>query len=434
MTVSPLLRSNDQCSSAHVRHVRSSRSLFRATVQRHLARIVDGHIVLREGTEVRHFGNRAAELCAEIEVLDARFYRSVAMGGSLGAAEAFIAGWWRTQDLTALLRIFVRAMDAADQMDGGTARLGLIAARILHAMRPNTRMGSRRNIHAHYDLGNEFFQLFLDPTMSYSCGIFEHAGATLQEASIAKLDRICRTLALNPDDHLLEIGTGWGGLALHAAEKYGCRVTTTTISRRQHELASERVRAAGLADRITLLLKDYRDLSGQFDKVVSVEMIEAVGHRNLPSFFRTCGRCLRRDGAMLLQAITMPDHRYERYRRSADFIQRYIFPGSCVPSMSAMLRAMSKASTLQVRQMTEIGPHYARTLRLWSEAFVSRLDDLRAMGFTEAFIRCWEYYFSYCEAGFAERYIGDAHLLLTHCGSRFDAGSVTLCPPPVVDA
>ena len=423
MTASRLLREPETHVAAPRRLSAPRRSAFRSIVLRRLAQINDGHVTLREGSLVRSVGVPGAALTAEITVHDARFYRSTVLGGSLGAAEAFIAGWWTTNDLTTLLRIFVRAMDAADRLERGPARLGLLLANVLHRLRPNTRRGSRRNIFAHYDLGNEFFALFLDSTMSYSCGIFERESATLEDASVVKLDCICRKLALRREDHLLEIGTGWGGLAVHAASRYGCRVTTTTISREQHALAGERIRAAGLSDRITLLLSDYRDLRGTFDKLVSVEMIEAVGHRNLPTFFEVCGNRLRRDGAMLLQAITMPDHRYERYRKSADFIQHYIFPGSCVPSMTAMLSAMSRSSTLQVRHMEEIGPHYAKTLRCWRESFMHRAEDLRVMGFTEAFMRCWEYYFCYCEAGFEERYIGNAHLLLAHTGSRFGAAT-----------
>ena len=283
----------------------------------------------------------------------------------------------------------------------------------MHKLRGNSRSGSRRNIHAHYDLGNDFFQLFLDETMNYSCGIFETPAATLREASMAKMERVCRRLELSPSDHLMEIGTGWGGLAMHAAANYGCRVTTTTVSKEQHALAVERIREAGLAGRITVLLSDYRDLAGTCDKLVSIEMIEAVGHEYLDAYFATCGRLLEPGGRMLIQAITVPDHHYDKHRRTVDFIQQDIFPGSCIPSMAAMRGAMSRTTDLELVEIFDITPHYAETLRRWRAAFMSRLDEVRALGLPDDFIRMWEYYLAYTEAGFEERVTGDVQMLFT---------------------
>jgi len=267
--------------------------------------------------------------------------------------------------------------------------------------------------------------------MTYSSGIFEHSSATLHEASVAKLDRICRKLQLSPRDRVLEIGTGWGSFAMHAASRYGCRVTTTTISREQHALAARRIREAGLGDRVELLLADYRTLEGRFDKLVSIEMIEAVGHEYLPGYFAKCASLLDDDGRMLVQAITMPDQRYGQYLKSSDFIRRYVFPGSCVPSIGTMIGAMSAASDLKPVHLEDIGPHYAKTLRCWLENFLARADDVRALGYSDRFVRMWEYYLCYCEAGFAERYLGDVQMLLHKPKCRAEPLLPPLAPPPV---
>jgi cyclopropane-fatty-acyl-phospholipid synthase len=298
-------------------------------------------------------------------------------------------------------------------MESGWAGFAGSVYRLAHFLRRNTRTGGRKNIAAHYDLGDDFFSLFLDETMTYSCGIFEHAGSTLKEASVGKYDRICRKLALRPDDHVLEIGTGWGGFAVHAAAGYGCRVTTTTISRRQYEYAANRIREEGLEDRVEPLLSDYRDLSGSFDKLVSIEMIEAVGHQYLETFFRHCSERLTSDGMMLLQAITIPDDRYDLHTRSVDFIKRYIFPGSSIPSVSAISRATESATDMRMLHLEDITPHYARTLQEWRARFLARRDEVRALGYPESFLRMWEYYLCYCEGSFEERYNGDVQIVFT---------------------
>ncbi len=298
-----------------------------------------------------------------------------------------------------------------DSFEGGLARLVQPVRRVWHAMRRNTRSGSRRNIAAHYDLGNEFFATFLDDTLTYSCGFFERPDMSLREASIAKYDRLCRKLALAPEDHVMEIGTGWGGFALHAATRYGCMVTTTTISREQHRLATERVRSAGLGDRITVLLRDYRDLEGRFDKLVSIEMIEAVGHRFYRGFFRKCAELLKPGGHMALQAITIDPRHYNQARREVDFIKRYIFPGANIPSVPVLRHAAERRAGLSLLHLEDITPHYAETLKRWRENFVARWDRLRALGFSEEFRRLWEFYFCYCEGGFRERFLGDVQMV-----------------------
>jgi cyclopropane-fatty-acyl-phospholipid synthase len=313
-------------------------------------------------------------------------------------------------------------MDALDGLETGLARFTNPLRKAVHALRRNSRDGSRRNIAAHYDLGNDLLRCFLDETLMYSSATFEHAQQGLHEAQLARLDRICRKLELGPDDHLLEIGTGWGGLALHAAQHFGCRVTTTTISREQWTLARERVRAAGLEGRIEVLCEDYRDLTGTYDKLVSIEMIEAIGHEYHDTYFARCAQLLKPEGAMLLQAITIADQRYERARRSVDFIQRYIYPGSCIPSVAALSDSIARASDLRVFDLEDIGPHYATTLAHWRQNFRANLPRIRALGYDDTFLRMWEYYLCYCEGGFAERVLGDVMMLLVkprnRCGTR----------------
>jgi len=349
------------------------------------------------------------DLTARVRVHDTSFWADVAYGGSVGAGESYMAGHWSADDLVAALRILAANRELMDGMDKGLAALSAPLRKVLHWAARNTRGGSRRNIAAHYDLGNEFFALFLDPTMMYSSAVFERPGMTLEEAQIAKLERICRRLDLKPDERVLEIGTGWGAFALHAASRYGCHVTTTTISEQQYALARERIDAAGLAERITLLKKDYRDLEGRYDKLVSIEMIEAVGHHYFGTFFAKCAALLAPHGRMLLQAITIADQRYESARKGVDFIKRYIFPGCCIPSVTALLNAATRASDLRLVHLDDIGADYAITLRRWRENLLANVHAVRGLGHSAEFIRMWEFYFAYCEAGFAERALGDVH-------------------------
>ncbi len=383
-------------------------------VRQRLTAIERGSLVISDGPVNDRYGTASKQypLNETVRVHDSRFYSEMAFGGSIGAGEAYMQGYWSTDDLTAVMRIILQNRDVLDGMETGWARLTAPVRRALHWAARNTRGGSRRNIHAHYDLGNDFFQLFLDPTLMYSSGIFEQEGMSLEAASIAKLERICRKLDLKSGDRVIEIGTGWGGFALHAARHYGCHVTTTTISPSQHELARERVAAAGLNERITLLQQDYRDLTGQYDKLVSIEMIEAVGHQYYDTYFRKCSDLLKPSGAMLLQAITIADQRYEAAKKSVDFIQRHIFPGSCIPSVAVMTGAVARVTDMRLIDLKDIGPDYAVTLRRWRENFFANLEQVRALGYPESFIRMWEFYLCYCEAGFIERVIGDVQLLL----------------------
>ena len=380
-----------------------------------LAGLREGELTVVDGGETHTFGRRSpeCELRATIEVLHPQTYADAAFGGTVGAGEAYIGGLWRSDDLTALIRLMIVNRDVMQSMEGGAAIATAPLRRILHWLNRNSPDGSRRNIAAHYDLGNELFALMLDETMAYSCGVFERDDATLHEAQLAKFERICRKLRLSPQDHLLEIGTGWGGFAIHAAGRYGCRVTTTTISREQHEWARQKIAAAGLQDRVTLLLDDYRDLRGRYDKLVSIEMVEAVGARYLDAYTAQCGRLLEPHGAMLLQAITIQDQVYEEALESVDFIQRFVFPGSFIPSVSAITDSVRRATDMKVFHLEDIGPHYATTLRRWRDNFFARLPEVRRLGYPEAFLRMWDFYLCYCEGGFLERQIGDVQMLLT---------------------
>jgi cyclopropane-fatty-acyl-phospholipid synthase len=357
-------------------------------------------------------------LMATLRIHDGSFYRLVANNGSVGAGEAYMEGLWSCDDLVALVRLLVRNRDLLDGMESGLARLGGFAMKALHALKRNTRLGSRKNISAHYDLGNEFFKLFLDENMMYSSAIFADPSEGLETASQRKLDRICEKLDLKPSDHLLEIGTGWGGMALHAAHLYGCRVTTTTISAEQHALASERVAQAGLTDRITVLQSDYRDLQGSYDKLVSIEMIEAIGHQYLDTYFAKCASLLKPDGLALIQAITIEDHRYQQALESVDFIKRHVFPGSFIPCVTAMVESAARAGKLRLLNLEDFGGSYAATLNHWRQRFHARVDRVRALGYDDRFVRMWEFYLCYCEGGFLERSISDVHLLLARPGNR----------------
>ena len=392
--------------------------LARSLILKNLATIEQGHLTLIDGGDRQEFGRQGSELNATVRVQHPDFYRRVAFGGTIAAGESYMDGLWSCSDLTALVRIMVRNQGAQQQLESGLARLTAPLQRLLHRLNDNTRNGSRRNIAAHYDLGNDFYRLFLDPTMAYSCGIFEGDASTLEEASTAKFDRICRKLALTPGMQVLEIGTGWGGFAIHAARNYGCHVTTTTISQQQHDLAADKITACGLNNQITLLQQDYRDLTGQYDRLVSIEMVEAVGHRHLPTFFRACSDRLKPDGAALIQAITMPDHHYGRYLNAPDFINRYIFPGSCCPSLHAISEVVARVTDLRLTHLEDFSTHYARTLREWRNAFHANLEQVRNLGFDERFIRMWEYYLCYCEGGFEELFTGVTQLLFSKPGYR----------------
>ncbi len=387
--------------------------LFRRTVLLLLERVARGEIVLEDGEDRFSFGQRGDGLSATVIVRDPAAYQAVLLGGNVGAGEAYVDGLWTCDDLPSLARVLARNAGVLEAMSGGPAQFSRRVVELFSGRRRNTRAGSRRNIAYHYDLSNELFALFLDPSMTYSSAIFERHDASLAEAQVAKLDRVCQKLDLKPEDHLLEIGTGWGALAIHAARAYGCRVTTTTLSREQHRLATERVRAARLEGKVEVLLEDYRELKGQYDKLVSIEMIEAVGHAYLDDYFRACSDRLAPEGVMLLQAITIADQHHERHRAHVDFIKEYIFPGSSIPSITSIVTSTTRATDLRLSHLEDLTPHYARTLRAWRERFLGEVENVRRLGYDESFVRRWEYYLACCEGSFEEGYLGCVHMLFT---------------------
>ena len=377
--------------------------------------IQHGRVTVKEGHNEHTFGKDDPDfpLHATIIVHDASFYSDIIFGGTVGSGEAYMARSWDCHQLTDLVRIIVRNANVLSAIDGGFGKLMLPLHKAFHFLHRNSLTGSRKNIGAHYDLGNDMFELFLDPTMMYSSGIFEQEAMTMEQASIAKLDRICQKLQLSKDDTLLEIGTGWGGFAIHAAKNYGCHVTTTTISKQQFEYARNKIEEEGLSDRITLLCEDYRNLSGQYDKLVSIEMIEAVGHAYYKDYFEHCSNLLKENGMMLLQSITIADQRYQAATKEVDFIQRYIFPGGSLPSVEVIANNISQHTDMRFYQLEDIGHHYATTLSRWRQQFFDKIEQVQELGYSETFIRMWDFYLCYCEGGFRENSIGTIQLLLT---------------------
>jgi cyclopropane-fatty-acyl-phospholipid synthase len=381
-------------------------------VLRSLERIRHGRLVVESATATRTFGSGgdAATLC----VHHPRFFRRVVTGGEMGLGESYMDGDWSTPDLVPLVRLMLANRDAVASLPAPPAWLSSRIDAVAHRLRDNTRRGSRQNIHRHYDLGNAFFELFLDDSRMYSSAVFAHASDSLEAAQRHKLRLICDKLDLHPGDRVLEIGSGWGGFAMFAAATYGCRVTTTTISAEQHDYVSGLIARSGdVASRIDLRFEDYRDLRGRFDKIVSIEMFEAVGLRHYDDFFRACDRLLEPDGLMLLQTITVDDWRFRDYLGTPSWISKYIFPGAELASVAEILASLARVTTLSLHHAQQIGTHYARTLHAWRERFHQQLDAVRAQGFDERFIRMWDLYLGYCEAGFLERHIGDVQLLLT---------------------
>lgn len=388
--------------------------LCRQQVHKVLADLQTGCIEICDGSGDMLFGDEQnTKFRCQLTVTDWEAYRSIALKGSVGAGESYMTGDWSCDNLPMLIRILSLNKDQVDAMDSGWARIGKAALQVFHFFNRNTEKGSKRNIAAHYDLGNDLFELFLDSTMMYSSGIFPADDATMEEASIYKLDRICKKLQLTPDEHLVEIGTGWGSMAIHAAKYYGCKVTTTTISEEQYDYAAQKIKEEGLGDKITLLKKDYRLLEGKFDKLVSIEMIEAVGYQYLDTYIEKCGSLLKDDGVALIQAITIDDQRYEQAKKEVDFIKRYIFPGSFIPCVTAIQSAVTNNTDMKMTHLEDITPHYAKTLACWREAFLDNKDKILSLGYDETFIRLWDFYFAYCEGGFAERVIGDVHLMFS---------------------
>ena len=376
-----------------------------------LYELKDSRIIIRETNNEFVFGHANEKLSASIRILNHKFYSMVAVYGTIGAAEAYMAGYWECDDLVALIRIFAANLKQVEAMDGSAINMIKWIDLIYSRFNRNSLSGSTRNISKHYDLGNKFFELFLDPKMMYSSAIYSDQATTLEQASNNKLKEIAEKLELNERDHLLEIGTGWGGLAIFMAENYGCKVTTTTISNEQYQYAIRKVKYAGFENKITVLKQDYRNLEGEFDKLVSVEMIEAVGHKYLPTYFETCNKLLKPGGKMLLQAITIPEQRYQQAIKQVDFIQKYVFPGGCLPSVEIILHNIGKQTEFQLRNFHDITLSYAQTLADWRERYRSKVSEVRAQGYDESFIRMWDFYLCYCEAGFMEKSIGTSQLV-----------------------
>jgi cyclopropane-fatty-acyl-phospholipid synthase len=404
----------------------SQASAWRSAVLGSFAKMGKGslRIEMPDGA-VAQFGSGPADLplgvggSATIRVARECFFRKCVFSGDIGFAESFMDGDWTSPDLVAVISWFILNVDEAPTMSGSTRARSIalnllrITNRIGHAMRPNSRSSARKNISEHYDLSNDFFSLFLDPSMMYSAAKWSRAGLTLEEAQWEKNERLCRMLKLSPADHVLEIGTGWGGWALHAAKTHGCRVTTVTLSRQQFDYATRRIADAGLADKVSVRFHDFRDIEGNFDKIVSIEMVEALGHKYLPDFCRVINRSLKKDGLLAMQFITCPDARYGQFRRGVDFIQKHIFPGSLLLSLNRMNERMSKDAGMVINNVEDMGQDYALTLRRWAEAFALRTGEVNALGFDERFIRKWNYYLAYCEAAFALRNISVVQTLHT---------------------
>ena len=421
------MHSNQNVSSKNLSFVQKPNKSFtqrlaKAMVLKQFSKLTQGQLLVNENGNNYIFGSKNNDfpVSATINVLSNEMYSEIAAKGLNGAAEAFVKGLWSSDDLTRLIRIFVRNREAANQIEGGLAKLATGLFYLQHSLKRNNHKGSLRNISAHYDLGNDLFETFLDNTKMYSCAIFENENSSLEQASINKIERICKKLELSSNDHVLEIGTGWGGFAIFAAKNFGCKITTTTISQKQYEYTLEKVKALGLQDKISVLKKDYRDLTGKYNKLVSIEMIEAVGHHYYHDFFRKCNQLLTPDGRMLLQSIIITDYLYEEAKQFSDFIKTYIFPGSCIPSISKLCESSAKATDMRLFHLEDITPHYAKTLNHWRSYFMNNVQKIRDLGFSEEFIRLWNFYFCYCEGGFIERQIGAVQMLFTKPLCRMD--------------
>ena len=393
-------------------------SIFKSGLQKKFKNLKTGHISVNDGDETFSFGDSSSGESVSVDIHSQEFYVMTGSGGALGIAEAYVAGYWSSDDVVKLFQIIIRNRDILLSLEKGFAKLVKPINKMIHRGRQNTLKGSKENILAHYDLSNDFYKLWLDPSMTYSCAFFNNDSVTLEEASIEKLDRICRKLDLSEDDSVLEIGTGWGSFSIHAAKNYGCKVTTTTISDAQFDYARSRIKDEGLESKITLINKDYRDLDGKYDKIVSIEMIEAVGYEYIPDYFSKLSSLLNNNGLVALQGITYNDQNFEVYKDSVDFIKKYIFPGSCLISIAQIIDVIKKDTDLAMVDMEDITKHYAVTLNRWRKNFMDVIPKVKEMGYSQAFINMWEFYFLYCEAGFSERNIGDVQMIFAKSGSR----------------
>lgn len=393
-------------------------SVFKNGLKKKLSHLNVGCISVVDGVDKFSFGDTGSELRVNVQVHSQEFYVMTGSGGAMGIAEAYILGYWTSDDVVMLMRIILKNRSILLSLNDGFAKILSPINKLIHRSRQNTLKGSKENILAHYDLSNDFYKLWLDPTMTYSCAYFKDTNTTLEDASIEKLDRMCRKLNLSEKDNILEVGTGWGSFSIHAAKNYGCSITTTTISDAQYEYAKARVLEEGLESKINVINKDYRKLDGQYDKIVSIEMIEAVGYEYISEYFRKLSSLLKPDGLMALQGITYNDQNFDTYKDSVDFIKKYIFPGSCLISISQIIDVIKNKTDLSMIDMEDITRHYAETLNRWRKNFMSVLPEVKEMGYSKAFINMWEFYFLYCEAGFLERNIGDVQMVFAKSGAR----------------
>ena len=391
--------------------------LYKKIIHQRLSQIKDAHIIIKDGKSINKYG-KPGNLSAKINILDTVFYKNIILGGTIGASESFIRGEWSSPNLTNVIRVLARNTEAQDKLENLFTLLSQPFLKVMHKLNENSVRGSKKNISRHYDLSNDFFSLFLDKNMMYSSAIYKSRKTSLEDASTNKLDVICKKLNLKKTDHVIEIGTGWGGFAIYAAKNYGCKVTTTTISIEQYKFAKQKIKEAGLGKKIKVLLKDYRLLKGQYDKLVSIEMIEAVGYQFYDEYFKIIGQLLKNDGEALIQAITIKDQRYSKAIQSVDFIQKYIFPGSCIPSITAIQNSLTNSTDLVINDIRDIGHHYARTLADWRKRFLKNKQEIIKLGFDDKFLRMWLFYFAYCEGGFEEKVISDIHLHITKPGYR----------------
>ena len=393
-------------------------SLFKRAIIKKFKSLKVGYIRLDDGSESHSFGDPDSNIKTSVTIISDEFYLLLGSRGLLGVAEAYSTGYWKADDLVKLIQIVVQNKEVMGQLESGWSKIFKPINALIHLRRKNSLSGSKKNILAHYDLSNDFYRLWLDDTMTYSCAFFKDSSTSLEDASIEKLDRICRKLKLCSDDSVLEIGTGWGSFAIHAASKYGCKVTSTTISDAQYNYAVSKVRDANLSDKISILKEDYRQLSGKYDKIVSIEMIEAVGHEYVPIYFKKVSELLKDDGFFALQGITYNDQGFDVYKHNVDFIKKYIFPGSCLISISQVVDSMKQYTDLSIAHLEDITMHYAKTLRIWRDNFLAQTESVRGLGFSQEFINMWEFYFVYCEAGFRERHIGDFQFIFSKPNSK----------------
>ena len=388
-------------------------NFFKKQFIKNMNNLEKGYMTISIDGKEYFIGDKKSSLSCNFNVIHNSFFTLIGSGGLNGAAEAYALGLWECDDIVALIRILIQNQNVMNKFDSGIASLAKPINKSIHRRRKNTLSGSKKNILAHYDLSNEFYQLWLDDTMTYSCGIFENKDSTMKEASIKKLDSLINKLDVKPGDTILEIGTGWGSFACHAAKEYGCKVVTTTISDSQYDYAKKKISLENLEGQVTLLKEDYRNLTGSYDKIVSIEMIEAVGHENIPTYFKKVSELLTNGGKFALQGITYNDQKFDTYKHSVDFINKYIFPGACLISLSQVLDTLKKDTNLILNDLLDITSHYAKTLNIWRENFLGKRDEISSLGFDDNFIRLWEFYLVYCEAGFIEQNIGDYQFLFT---------------------